>query len=41
MPGLDGEQKNMNLRLISFIEIRVAKGNKNAGTAKDHIISWQ
>jgi prepilin-type N-terminal cleavage/methylation domain-containing protein len=29
MPGLVGEQKNMNPRLISFIEIRVAKGNKD------------
>ena len=28
-PGLDGDQKNMNPRLISFIEIRVAKGDKD------------
>jgi prepilin-type N-terminal cleavage/methylation domain-containing protein len=29
MPGLDGDQKKMNPRLISFIEIRVAKGDKD------------
>jgi prepilin-type N-terminal cleavage/methylation domain-containing protein len=28
-PGLDGTQKDMNPRLISFIEIRVAKGDKD------------
>lgn len=29
MPGLDGDQKKMNPRMISFLEIRVAKGDKD------------
>jgi hypothetical protein len=29
MPGLTGTQKDLNPRLISFIEIRVAKGGKD------------